>query len=83
MRLNFFSEDGYTEYGCSGGPFSHEIMFAITYEIMNAITYGTMRDCPKICTVFTILSPKGFRWVGGLRGYDMVAIFHKYGKHVS
>ncbi len=23
------------------------------------------RDRPKVCTAFTILSPKGFRWVGG------------------
>ena len=25
----------------------------------------SVRDGPKICTVFTILSLKGFRWVGG------------------
>ncbi len=28
---------------------------------------NNFRDCPKICTVFTILSRKGSRWVGGLK----------------
>ncbi len=34
---------------------------------LSKIVIWNVRDRPIICTVFTILSAKGFRWVGGLK----------------
>ncbi len=44
-----------------------KLVYQNQYKFLFRKVSQALRDCPKICTVFTILSPKGFRWVGGLK----------------